>query len=505
MRYMRTPQLSIRAAGVLLHPTSLANDFGSGDLGPEAYRFADSLHAAGLRWWQMLPINAPGLGLEFSPYSAQSAFAGSPWLISPELLYQQGLLSTSQLASARSPAPGRIDFAKINPIRGRTLRIAFANFSRVSRGDRDDFGRFARLNSDWLDNDALFLAIREDQGGISWRRWPVGLRLRERDAIAAAKQKLRQQIQFQKFVQWLFDRQWTALKNYCHNLGIGLIGDIPIFVSHDSAPVWASRHLFQLDSKGDPKVVTGYPPDVFTKLGQLWGHPHYRWSAHIAEGFAWWIARFQRLFAQFDAARIDHFLGFHHLWAVPAKARNAIGGKWMPVPGDQLLAAIQDRLGAASIIAEDLGRQTPQAMALRDKYGFPGMRVLQFGFGDNPYNLPHNFPQNCVAYTGTHDNQTIVAWYEEVRRSHAGELARVEAYLGDLGKAPHWHFIRSLFTSVANTVIIPAQDFLGLGAAHRMNVPGIAQGNWSWRMGGPISEQLIGRIRALAEATGRVR
>jgi 4-alpha-glucanotransferase len=500
---MTIPNLSNRAAGVLLHPTSLPGAFGAGDLGPEAYQFADALYKSGLRWWQMLPVNPPGPGPGFSPYSAQSAFAGSPWLISPQMLFRHGLLSKSQLAAARSPAKGRINFATNNALRLRTLRAAFEKFSTARRIDHSDFDRFCRLNADWLDNDALFLAIRENQRGKSWQRWPKNLALRKPDAIADAQRNLDDKIQFQKFIQWLFDRQWIALKNHCHSLGIGLIGDIPIFVSDDSAAVWASRHLFLLDSQGRPKVVTGYPPDAFTKLGQLWGHPHYNWHAHAAEGFEWWIARFQRLFSQFDAARIDHFLGFHRLWAIPAKAKNAIGGKWIPVPGDQLLAAVQEHLGQPPIIAEDLGRQTPQALALRDKYGFPGMRVLQFGFGDEPYHLPHLFLKNCVAYTGTHDNHTIVGWYGSLKKSANGELARTHTYIGDLGKAPHWNFIRSLFTSVANTVIIPMQDYLGLGSEHRMNTPGIAEGNWGWRMNRPIPGKIIDQIRALSEVAGR--
>jgi 4-alpha-glucanotransferase len=500
---MNIPSLSNRAAGVLLHPTSLPGLFGAGDLGPEAYQFADALHKSGLRWWQMLPVNPPGPGPGYSPYSAQSAFAGSAWLISPEMLFKHGLLSKSELAAAQSPGKGRINFSRNNGLRLKVLRTAFHGFRGASPPAHADFDRFCRLNADWLDNDALFMAIREHQRGKSWQRWPTDLALRKPGAIAAAQKSLHDRIQFQKFVQWQFDRQWTSLKNYCHLLGIGLIGDIPIFVSHDSAPVWASRHLFLLDTKGKPKVVTGYPPDPFTKLGQLWGHPHYNWRAHVAEGFEWWIARFERLFSQFDAARIDHFLGFHRLWAIPANAKNAIGGKWIPVPGDQLLGAIQERLGEPPIIAEDLGRQTPQALALRDKYGFPGMRVLQFGFGDEPYHLPHTFTKHCVAYTGTHDNHTIVGWFHSLKKNGNGELARTRTYIGDLRKAPQWGFIRSLFTSVANTVIIPLQDYLGLGSDHRMNTPGIAEGNWGWRMNGPIPKKVVDQIRALAEATGR--
>lgn len=501
---MTKPTLSTRAAGILLHPTSLPSAFGAGDLGPSAYRFADDLHRTGLRWWQMLPITPPGPAPEYSPYSSFSAFAGSPWLISPEILYRDGLLSKRELTAARRPTGGRIDFPSFRLERTTLLRKAFDRAETLGPKLRDQIQRFARSNSSWLDDYSLFAALKESQHDKCWERWPADLRLRKPSALAAARQTLAGAIAFQQFVQWLFDRQWTALKKYCNDLGIGLIGDIPIFVSHDSADVWARKDLFLLDRRGNPIARSGYPPDPFTPRGQVWGHPHYRWSAHIAEGFNWWIARFRQLLGQFDAARVDHFLGFHRVWAVPAGAKTAVRGKWLAVPGDQLFAAIRKRLGNVPIIAEDLGNQTPQALVLRDKYKFPGMRLLQFAFGDGDYHIPHGYPKASVAYTGTHDNQTLIGWLASLKTSPNGELTRALTYVGASKIEPHWNFIRALFASPAQTVIVPVQDVLGLGAEHRMNIPGVLQGNWGWRMSGPMPQSVLRHLREISDATRRL-
>jgi 4-alpha-glucanotransferase len=490
----KIPTLSTRSSGILLHPTSLPSEFGSGDLGPKAFQFADSLAKAGMRWWQMLPTARPGPEPEFSPYSSHSAFAGSPWLISPELLFQDGLLSRRDLDGARIPVKGRIDFARMEKVRAKLLKTAFANAGRWMGRQ----AKFVQKNSAWLDDYSLYAAIRESRGE-PWIRWPAELRLREPAALAAARETLAEQIAFQEFIQFFFDRQWTVFKKYCNQKGIGLIGDVPIFVSHDSADVWANRELFMLDSRGRPTVVSGFPADPFSPLGQLWGHPHYRWAAHVEQKFDWWIKRFALTLGQFDAVRIDHFLGFYRLWTVPASAKNAVRGKWMRVPGDQLFAALREKLGKPPIIAEDLGSPIPAQLALRDKYGFPGMRILQFAFGDGEYHRPHEFPRHCVAYTGTHDNPTIVGWFETLKKQ---ERTCAIEYVGRSSEQ-HWNFIRALFTSVAQTVIIPVQDALGLGRQHRMNVPGVPSGNWGWRMNGPVPELIVKKLRALNDAAGR--
>lgn len=500
---MASVTLNSRAAGILLHPTSLPCPFGSGDLGPEAFAFADALHEAGLRWWQMLPITPPGPPPEFSPYASHSAFAGSPWLVSPQLLRQQGLISRRDLASARRPTFDRIDFPRLRRLRAALLRRAFASARVLSAKDRRQLDQFCHKNEGWLEDWALYAAVKERRGGASWLHWPAAVRLRNPAALSDARRTLADEIAFHKFVQWLFQRQWTALKDFCNRRGIGLIGDIPIFVAHDSADVWARRNLFMLDADGAPTAVSGYPPDPFSRLGQLWGHPHYRWPVHIDQCFAWWIARFQRALEQFDAVRVDHFLGFRRVWAVPAGAKNAARGKWIPVPGDRLFATVHSQFGEIPLIAEDLGKQTPHAIALRDKYNFPGMRILQFAFDCDDYHCPHAFPENCVAYTGTHDNQTLVGWLHDLRTSSNGELARALTYVGGPAANSHWNFIRALFASVARTVIVPVQDVLGLGAEHRMNIPGILHGNWGWRMSGPMPKPVIHRLRALCQATGR--
>jgi 4-alpha-glucanotransferase len=493
----KIPALATRAAGILLHPTSLPGPMAAGDLGPPAYQFADMLQRAGLRWWQVLPTTPPGPGPGFSPYSSPSAFAGSPWLISPELLQQQGWINRRDLNAAKSGRRGRIDFGLQRRLQTAVLARAFAN---AGSRDREEREQFARDQAGWLDDYSLYAALKSKLNEKSWLAWPADLRLRNRAALAAARKKFAEEVAFQQFVQWLFDRQWTSLKKYCNDKGIGLIGDIPIFVSDDSADVWADRRLFLLGADGRPTVVSGYPADPFSPLGQKWNHPHYRWPVHIAQRFFWWRRRFAKALSDFDAVRIDHFLGFYRLWAVPAKAPNAIRGKWLPVPGDQLFAALRSDVGDAPIIAEDLGSPIPQQLALRDKYKFPGMRVLQFAFGDSEYHRPHLYPRRCVAYTGTHDNPTIAGWWASIS---GAEKARAAAYVGR-SSGQHWNFLRALFTSEAQTVIIPIQDALGLGAEHRMNVPGVEKGNWGWRMSGPIRKSVETQLRAISEVSGRL-
>jgi 4-alpha-glucanotransferase len=506
---------SRRACGLLLHPTSLPGHHGSGDLGAEAYRFADFCAAAGQTWWQMLPVNPPGDSPGNSPYSSTSAFAGSPYLISLEMLVEDGLLSESDL---RPDVPLNGDavaqFGIGFDFRRSRLRRAFEAFR-----NNNVLRRFSRANRAWLDDWSLFAALRKAHKGAPWTTWERDLRQRKSTALRDARETLREEIRFNTFVQFVFERQWRGLKRYCNARGVGLVGDIPIFVGHDSADVWARPELFLLDRDGNPRATSGYPPDNFNRLGQSWGHAQYKWSAHRAERFAWWVSRFGRALEMFDGVRIDHFLGFHRTWHVPAGARDGRRGKWVLSPGRELCDALDRALPAArrKVIAEDLGQLTREAAALRDRSGFPGMRVMQFGFGDRDasYHLPHNFPRNCVAYTGTHDNDTIVGWFDELRASCAParkrrprlrEYRKAVQYLGNSdARHVNWDFIRAGLASCANTVIYPVQDVLGLDSRSRMNVPGTAEGNWRWRLrAGQLTAEHAARLRELAELYDRL-
>jgi len=469
-----------------MHLTSLPGSHGSGDLGQSAYDFVDFLHAAGQTWWQMLPVNPPS---RKSPYSCSSTFAGSPLLISLDRLVQARLLRSDEAAPDRKFPVDRVDYDAVIPYRLSRLRIAYERFKH-RRGWRGALGRFSRKHSAWINEFALFSALKAAFGGKPWNQWSPALKLRDDRALADARRMLADEIQFHVFCQYVFDQQWMQLKAYANQRGIGLIGDIPIFVAYDSADVWAHRELFLLDREGEPKVVSGCPPDAFNKLGQKWGHPHYNWPQHKATRFAWWVSRFAETLRLFDGVRIDHFLGFYRVWQVPADRPDARVGKWALTPGRELFSAIRDRLGSPPIIAEDLGDVTEGAIRLRDEFRFPGMRVLQFGFGGGNEHLPHNQPQRSVLYTGTHDNDTVVGYFNEVaraarrsRRARA-ELQRMQRYAntnGD-GSTLHWDLIRVAMASRANTVIFPTQDILGLGGEARMNVPGTVDHNWEWRL-----------------------
>jgi 4-alpha-glucanotransferase len=513
---VRTPRfrLNERAGGILLHPTSLPGPHGSGDLGPSAERFVDFLAAAGQRWWQMLPVGPPGPGN--SPYSARSAFAGGPLLISLERLAEEGLLERGDLVATRALRSTCVAYPAVTQFRTTRLRRAYAAFLGRKRAHAA-FEQFCHAEREWLADYALYAALRRAHGTREWLHWPRNLRLRQPAALRHARTELADEIKFEQFCQFQFHRQWQALRRYAHAHGVGLIGDVPIFVAHDSADVWAHRELFQLDADGRPKVVSGVPPDYFSRSGQLWGHPHYRWPRHRATGFAWWLARLRRTFTQFDAVRVDHFLGFHRVWAVSGRARTARHGRWMRTPGAELLATVRRKLGRVEIIAEDLGVVTPAATALRERYGFPGMRLLHFAFGNDAgdrYNQPHSYARECVVYPGTHDNDTTVAWFESLRadarrRRRSRELTpyeRVLRYTGTSGREIHWDIIRLAYASVANTAIIPLQDILGLGRTARMNRPGTPTGNWEWRATpGCLTDQLACRLRDLAAAYDRSR
>ena len=492
-----------RTCGVLLHPTALPSGAGAGDLGQGAYRFADFLAAAHQRWWQMLPIGPLGRPPGYSPYSSTSAMAGSPWLISLQGLVEEGLLKKTELPDANSLPGALIDYAQVIRTRDPLLRLAYERF--VNRwGDDEDFAAFRETHRAWLDDFALFSAIKQAYRGKPWDEWEKCLRLRDRAALATARQELAPEVRFCQFVQWIFDRQWQALRSYCHQRGVGLIGDIPIFVAYDSVDVWANRHLFLLDRQGRPTVVTGCPPDAFAAAGQKWNHPQYDWAAHRKEGYAWWLARFEGIARQFDAVRIDHFLGFQRAWHIPATAKDARRGKWVPGPGAPIFTALRQRLPHFPIIAEDLGALTPQAATLRDQFAFPGMRVLQFGFGEGgDMHLPHRHLPRCVAYTGTHDNQTAAGWFKRLPRG--SERAKTLDYLGATPGKIHLDMIRAVMNSVANTAIVPIQDWLGLGDEARVNIPGVDRGNWRWRLApGMLTPRMASQMKRLAEISDRI-
>jgi 4-alpha-glucanotransferase len=464
----------------------------------------------------MLPVGPPGAPPGCSPYSSYSAFAGSPWLINLDKLFADGLLTQSDLRPPPSLERAS-DCSAAMRFRESRLRKAFKSFHRNGSAKlRDDLDSFVHQHHAWLDDFALFSALRIANNGKSWSAWPAaGIRLRHRASLRDARRTLASEIRFHEFVQFLFDRQWNALRAYAHSRRIGLIGDIPIFVAHDSADVWANSKLFLLDRVGRPKVVSGCPPDTFCADGQLWGHPHYDWPAHRRSDFAWWVRRFESMLHRFDAVRIDHFLGFNRAWAVPATATTARTGKWMRGPGDDLFRAVRRAIGRISIIAEDLGAVTTQALKLRDRWKFPGMRVMQFGFAPGgEYHLPHNFPRRCVAYTGTHDNDTAAGWFASLaqRNGHPGapssdERRKAVRYLNLRDpKQIAWAMIRAAMLSPADTVIFPVQDLLALGAEGRMNVPGVADGQWRWRLReGALTDTTARKLRELTELSDRKR
>lgn len=504
-----------RSSGIVAHVPSLAGPYGCGDIGESAARFADFLSRAGQSWWQILPLGPAGEGN--SPYSTFSAFAGSPILISLAWLVEDGLLRRGRIPTCAGGLEARVNYPSVWRHRQPLLQQAHAGFlAGRGRGLRSPYDAFCAAESGWLDDFALFCALRERQRFRPWTSWPGELRLRRPAAIRAARQSLRERIDYHRFLQFLFARQWRRLRAHCARAGVAIIGDVPIFVSHDSADVWAHPHLFLLERDGRPQVLSGVPPDHFNRDGQLWGHPLYAWPAHRAERFRWWGDRFAQAAAMFDAVRIDHFLGFHRLWAVPRRASTARRGSWLPTPGRELLSAIIAKLGKVGLIAEDLGHVTPEAFELRDGFRIPGMRVLQCGFGgDGPgsrFHQPHNYPPDSVAYTATHDFETTVGWYRELgrhdrRRGPVDGLTareRVRSYLGAFRGDPRWPLIRSVLASASKIALFPVQDLLGLDNGHRLNLPGRARGNWQWRVPAKALSASIGRaMRTLCRAFER--
>ncbi len=503
-----------RASGVLLHPTSLPSRFGIGDLGSEAYQFADFLASTGQRLWQVLPLGPTGYGN--SPYQCLSVFAGNPLLISLERLVADKSLEFVDLEKAPSFTEDRVDYSAVGKFRMPLLKKSFETFERkAGHHKRKELEAFCRQNAAWLETYSLFMALKEAHDLTAWNTWEEDIRTRQPKSLERWTKKLDHEIRYHKYQQYQLLRQWLELKKYCNELGIRLIGDMPIFVALDSVEVWSHPEMFYLDDSGQPTVVAGVPPDYFSKTGQLWGNPLYRWDVIAKNGYAWWIERFRTARRLVDIIRVDHFRGFEKYWEVPATDTTALNGRWVPGPGAALFEAVQKALGALPIIAEDLGVITPEVDALREQFGFPGMRVLQFAFGSDPKAddyRPHNYPRNCVVFTGTHDNNTTVGWFrgEDVKDSTQSKEEREKekqvalSYLGTDGHEINWDFICLALMSAADTAIIPMQDILGLGSEARMNLPGRAEGNWCWRFAPDmLTEGIKARLKKLTALSGR--
>ncbi len=486
--------MSIRTSGVLLHITSLANDYPIGDLGPAAYAFVDFLRGSGQTYWQMLPIGPTGM--MNSPYDGPAAFAGNPLLISPDQLVKQGLLLQNDLLPLPASAQ-RVDYTVAWRWKEALLRKAFARYQAQScQGGGTAFDDFITKECYWLQDYALYAVLCEQQKTANWTTWPDALRTRQVDALANIQQDLANEIKYYQFVQWQFALQWDELKGYCHQNEVRLIGDIPLFVSHQSADVWAHPVLFKLNEQGLPITVAGVPPDYFSKTGQLWNVPVYCWEALKQQHFGWWLERVTTLLNRFDVIRLDHFIGFVRTYEIPAQATTALKGQYQASDGLDLLLAVQQKIGCLPFIAEDLGAKTPEVDQLREQLCIPGMRVLQFELTDD--SAP---PEDRVIYTGTHDNNTLIGWYQSLNDSERTQLlSRLEGNHDEI----NWALICQAFESNAQMAIVPMQDLLGLGSEARMNLPGTGQGNWQWRLTTMVfAEALIERLHQLTRSTGR--
>ena len=497
-----------RSAGILLHPTSLPGRYGMGEIGPEAHRWLAHLGAMSQKLWQVLPLGPTGYA--DSPYQALSTFAGNTMLISLDTLREEGLLRAEDVKDFPLFSKSEIEYGPVLLARTAVLKKAAQSFARrASPALKAGLTQFEEDHTAWLEDFSLFSALKKTHGGGPWVNWPAPLVHREPAALAEARKTHATEIRHTKILQFLFHHQWSSLRRAAKERGISIIGDIPIFVAHDSADVWCRPELFYLDDKGQPTVIAGVPPDYFSTIGQRWGNPLYRWDLHEKSGFSWWIHRLRCTFQLYDIVRIDHFRGFAANWEIPASETNAVRGHWAPGPGRKLFDAAQKALGNLPIIAEDLGVITPDVDALRDSLEYPGMRILQFAFGDDAKAAtfrPECYPANCVVYTGTHDNDTTVGWY----RSEAGqdstrnqeqvtrERHNVRTYLHSDGSQIQWDMIGLALRSPAQTAIYPLQDILGLGSEARMNVPGREQGNWAWRFDWdqltPELEQQVNRL-----------
>ncbi|HOI29576.1 MAG TPA: 4-alpha-glucanotransferase [Melioribacteraceae bacterium] len=470
-----------RSAGILLHPTSLPGRFGIGDLGPEAYSFVDFMKSAGQTLWQVFPLGPTGYG--DSPYQSFSAFAGNPLLISPELLYRDGLLEKSDIDHTPHFNSHKIDFGNLIDYKTEMLKKSFAKFLSIENKFDEEFNQFSEKNNYWLDDFSLFMAAKEFHNGVVWSQWDNSIAFRKGDAVEKWKQKLSAEVKYFKFVQFIFDRQWRNLKEYVHNSGIKVIGDLPIFIAYDSADLWSNRDQFTVKEDGSLEFKAGVPPDYFSATGQLWGNPLYRWKVMEKDNFHWWQRRISKLLELVDIIRIDHFRGFDAYWEIPGDAETAIKGRWVKAPGEKLFSTIKNNLGELPIIAEDLGVITPSVEELRDKFQFPGIKILQFAFGENMEKkfLPHNHIPNCVIHTGSHDNETTRGFFESEKKKNSGVYEWAQRYLNYYGNDIVFELIKRSYSSVSNIVVIPMQDILNLGNEARMNVPSTLGGNWTWR------------------------
>jgi 4-alpha-glucanotransferase len=486
-----------RSSGILLHPTSLPGRYGIGDLGPVAHAWVETLARSKQTWWQILPLGPTGYG--DSPYQSYSAYAGNPNLISPDLLARDGLVSPSDLENVNF-APGKVDFANVDKFKDWLLDRAWQSFRGGAGANlKPSFEAFQRDEASWLNDYALFMAIKGTRGGVSWYEWPAELIRREPAALDRARRDLADAVAAQQFRQFLFFRQWADLRGHAQRLGVKLFGDAPIFVASDSADVWANPHLFLLDRDRRPKVVAGVPPDYFSATGQHWGNPLYDWERMKADGYAWWIARIRANLRHVDLVRLDHFRGFEAAWHIPAAAKTAQTGEWVMGPASDLLGALKRALGGLPLVAEDLGLISKEVHALRDRFDLPGMYILQFAFGGAVEFrfLPHNHIRNAVVYTGTHDNDTTLGWWRGITENERQFLRKYDPHVDEDAV---WHLIRTAWASVADFAIAPMQDVLTLGPEARMNIPGTPSGNWTWRM---TDEQMatpaLGRLADLTE------
>jgi 4-alpha-glucanotransferase len=491
-----------RASGILLHATSLPSRFGIGDFGDEAFQFIDFLNAARQTYWQILPLGPTGYG--DSPYQSFSAFAGNTLLISPEKIVADGFLTKKEIANVPKFPAERVDFGAVIKWKNKILKQAFEQFKKT-----DDeriarvFHEFCDRNNFWLEDYALYRAIKLSISQDSWQEWDAPLKLREPEELEKTKRELDAAMFAEKFYQFLFFKQWFALKKYANDKGVKIIGDVPIFVALDSADVWCNPSQFKLNENGSPTVVSGVPPDYFSSTGQRWGNPIYDWERMRADGFRWWIDRIRFALQQTDIVRVDHFRGFEACWEIPAADMTAENGRWVSAPGEELFKALRSALGDLPFMAEDLGVITPEVERLRDSNGFAGMKILLFAFGGDASNgyLPHNHIKNTAVYTGNHDNDTIVGWFKSASKKERDFCLK---YLNSTGKEIHWDFIRAAFSSVADTAVVPMQDVLGLGNEGRMNLPSTDSGNWNWRcQGKDFSDKLARQLNDLTKLYGR--